>query len=100
MSNAAEIQSSSVSSSLLVSLARIRYGRTIGEVYAGGQRLGVDLVAAGLAWHYTQYAPDDTDLANAEREAREAKRGLWSDPRHVAPWDWRKLSKEERDQLR
>lgn len=28
------------------------------------------------------------------------KLGLWSDPRFVAPWEWRKLSKVERDRLR
>ncbi|QEF99742.1 Thermonuclease precursor [Stieleria maiorica] len=84
----------------IIDLGQDRYGRTIGEVIAGGRRLGVDLVAAGLAWHYVKYSPDDTELADAERTAREAKRGLWSDPRHVAPWEWRKLSKDERDQLR
>ena len=25
-----------------------------------------------------------------EQEARDAKRGLWSDPHAVAPWEWRK----------
>jgi endonuclease YncB( thermonuclease family) len=77
-----------------------RYGRTIGDVLIDGQRLSVELVRAGLAWHYVQYAPDDLELAAAELEAREANRGLWADKRHVAPWDWRKLSKAERDKLR
>ena len=77
-----------------------RYGRTIGDIIWDGNRLTVELVRAGLAWHYVQYAPNDAELAEAEREARSAKIGLWSDRRHVAPWDWRKLSKEERDKLR
>ncbi|WP_407699771.1 thermonuclease family protein [Stieleria sedimenti] len=79
-----------------------RFGFSQSVVHRFGNPIvrGVFLVAAGLAWYYTQYALDDTELANAECKAREAERGLWADPRHVAPWDWRKLSKEERDQLR
>lgn len=77
-----------------------RYGRTIGDVYSESTLVNLELVCAGLAWHYVQYAPDDKALAAAEAEARKAKRGLWSDARHVAPWDWRKLSKAERDKLR
>ena len=64
-----------------------------------GENLNSALVAAGLAWHYKRYSDDET-LARAERDARAASLGLWSDPRHVAPWDWRKLSKDERDKLR
>jgi len=92
-----------------------RYGRTIADVYlladvayAGSNPAGVilpdmflnrELVRRGLAWHYKQYS-DDERSAEDENRARAAKLGLWSDPRHVAPWDWRKLSKEERDKLR
>src|SRR5262245_21583656 len=43
----------------------------------------------GMAWHYVKYAPNDRTLAAAEAEARAAKRGLWSDPRPIAPWEWR-----------
>lgn len=77
-----------------------RYGRTIGDVFADDSLINLEIVKAGLAWHYVKYAPDDKALAEAEAEARAAKLGLWSDRRHVAPWDWRKLSKEERDKLR
>jgi endonuclease YncB( thermonuclease family) len=76
-----------------------RYGRTIADVIIDGENLNRALVAAGLAWHYKRYS-DDEALAQAERDAQAASLGLWSDPRHVAPWDWRKLSKEERDKLR
>ena len=78
-----------------------RWGRLIGEVMDDdGQRVAVKLVAAGLSWHFVKYAPNDTELAQAELNARAAKRGLWSDQRHVAPWNWRQLSKAERDKLR
>jgi hypothetical protein len=48
------------------------------------------LVQAGLAWWYQRYAPNDTQLAELEREARRAKRGLWADGHPVPPWDWRR----------
>jgi hypothetical protein len=48
------------------------------------------LVQAGLAWWYQRYARNDTQLAELEREARRAKRGLWADAHPVPPWDWRR----------
>ena len=48
------------------------------------------MVIAGLAWHYVQYAPNDTDLAEAEKFARSLKRGLWSGKSPIAPWEFRK----------
>jgi endonuclease YncB( thermonuclease family) len=65
------------------------YGRTIGRVEVGGAGLALLLTQRGLAWHYDRYAPGRTDLARAERRARNADRGLWSRPNPVPPWDWR-----------
>jgi micrococcal nuclease len=39
---------------------------------------------------FRHYAPHDTTLKQLEREAREAKHGLWADPDSLAPWEWRK----------
>lgn len=78
-----------------------RYGRLIADVYHDGKLINLELVRAGLAWHYVEYAPDDKALAAAELEAREQNAGLWAGSHKViAPWDWRKLSKVERDKLR
>jgi micrococcal nuclease len=44
-----------------------------------GRSLNHELVAAGMAWWYRQYAKDDVSLAKLEAEAKAAKRGLWSD---------------------
>ena len=48
-----------------------------------------------MAWHYVKYS-DDQKLADAELKSRTAKRGLWADPKPMPPWDWRRLSKEEK----
>lgn len=66
-----------------------RYGRTLGEVILpDGRVLNQELVAAGMAWHYTRYSKDRS-LARLERQAREARVGLWSETRPVAPWEFR-----------
>ena len=43
----------------------------------------------GLAWHSDRYAPNETELARLERQARNANRGLWSRNDPVPPWNWR-----------
>jgi endonuclease YncB( thermonuclease family) len=43
-----------------------------------------------MCWWYRKYAPLDEELQRLEVEAREAKRGLWSDAHQIPPWEWRK----------
>ena len=72
-----------------------RYGRLVGEVrLPDGRSLNQELVRAGLAWWYRQYAPVDTTLAQLEAEARTAQRGLWADAHPIPPWAWRKQHRE------
>ncbi len=71
-----------------------RYRRTIADVIlSNGRILNVELVSAGLAWHYKAYSTDTT-LARAEQKAREKKAGLWTDPYPIPPWDWRRGKRE------
>ena len=57
-----------------------------------------ELVKASLAGHDKQYS-DDQRLADDEENARFRKLGLWGGShKPIAPWDWRKTSKEERDE--
>lgn len=78
-----------------------RYERVIGDIYHDGTLINLAMVKAGLAWHYVKYAPDRDDLAGAEQKARADNIGLWAGShKPIAPWDWRKLSKEERDEFR
>ncbi len=76
---------------------RDRYGRTVGLVLLpDGRSLNHELVKAGFEWWYWRYTPDDETLAQLEREARGAKRGLWADPHAVPPWEWRIMRKRYR----
>jgi hypothetical protein len=55
-----------------------------------GRNLNHEIVRAGFAWWYRQYARGDETLERLEREARDARRGLWADSAPVPPWQWRK----------
>jgi len=74
---------------------RDRYGRTVARLEADGLDVCRQLVADGLAWHYTRYSKD-AGLAAAQREARAERRGLWRDAAPVAPWDWRASEAERK----
>ena len=67
-----------------------QYGRTLADiVLPDGKSLNQELVRLGYAWWFRKYSKDET-LGRLEAEARQAKRGLWADPKPVAPWEWRK----------
>ena len=66
-----------------------QYGRMVARVIRSGRDINVESVRAGMAWWYRQYAKTDQVLQRAEAEARRARRGLWSQPRPISPWEWR-----------
>lgn len=66
-----------------------RYGRTIGMVTIDGANVNEKLLEAGLAWHYKKYDHNPA-WAALETEAKKDKKGLWSIPNPVPPWDYRK----------
>ena len=65
------------------------YGRDIADLYVDDLWVIGRLVENGYAWNYTTYS-DSEELAALEKQAREAKRGLWADPSPISPWDYRK----------
>ena len=76
------------------------YGRTVARVHVLGTGGDTPLDAAqaqldaGLAWHFKRYKSDQTRdefvrYAQAERQARAAGLGLWTDPQPLAPWLFR-----------
>ena len=69
------------------------YGRYIAYVYSPeGKDVSLLMLHEGMAWHFTKYDSNKV-YSDAEGIARKAKRGLWSDPNPVAPWDFRAQNK-------
>jgi endonuclease YncB( thermonuclease family) len=66
------------------------------------------MISEGLAWvaepeledthrkptDVKKVVPETEAWLKAERESREAKRGLWADKDPVRPWEWRAKVKE------
>ena len=69
-----------------------RHGRPIVSMTIDGRDVSEEQVRRGLAWVYRAYSLDP-DLIQLEERAREAKIGLWADPKPVPPWEWRKLKR-------
>lgn len=74
-----------------------RYGRQVCRVRSSkGVDVGESMLRAGLAWHYVQYASEQSAdeasrYAAAEAAARAERRGLWVEREPIAPWDCRAL---------
>ena len=71
-----------------------RYGRTVGKILTDDRDVNLALVRDGMCWWYRKYAgeqsPVDRGLYEAaEGAARDKRRGLWTDPDPVPPWEWR-----------
>lgn len=64
----------------------------------GTRDVGLAMIRDGYAWHYKafereQNAEDRAAYAQAETDARAARRGLWREPGAILPWTWRKERK-------
>ena len=71
-----------------------RYNRTLGVIHLGNQNINLEMVKAGLAEVYRGKPPRDLKIElylEAEKQAKEALRGLWSlGDKYISPKDWRK----------
>ena len=72
-----------------------RHGRMADTVFADGRDINLEMLKAGFAWHYKHYDKNPA-YAAAEAEARASKRGLWSDPHPINPYDFRKAKRERK----
>ena len=67
----------------------------LARIYLGGFDINLELVKAGLAWHYRQRVLSDKAFSEAQKEARKARRGLWQrGPRPIPPWEYRRALEE------
>ncbi len=73
----------------VVEVTKDRYKRIVGRVYVGNLDVNAELVRQGYAWVYRRYAKDK-ELYRLEKEAQEAKRGLWASDHPIRPWKWRR----------
>jgi endonuclease YncB( thermonuclease family) len=69
-----------------------RYRREVGRIYLGDRFINMEMVRDGFAWRYIQYDKPG-EFAAAEDDARERRRGLWTDPNPMPPWEWRKAKR-------
>ncbi|MFZ5875636.1 MAG: thermonuclease family protein [Nitrospirota bacterium] len=70
-------------------------GRTLGVVtLPDGRSLNRELVSAGLAWKVK--TSKNKTVTQLEKDARRAKRGLWSDAAPTPPWEYRKAKSAKR----
>ena len=72
-----------------------RYGRTVGDIYIGETLVNEKMIKDGWAWNYARYSKSK-HYAELEREAREAKRGLWAGKAPIPPWDYRAQEREKK----
>lgn len=74
---------------------RDRYGRSLGKVFIDGRDVNLLQLERGMAWFYRAYqseqsVEDRTRYADAERKAKEGRKGLWTDAAPTPPWDYRR----------
>jgi len=66
-----------------------KWGRSLAIIYLNGKNINLEMIQDGLAWHYKSYSKSK-EFADAEKEARSKRKGLWSDKRPIPPWEFRK----------
>jgi micrococcal nuclease len=72
-----------------------RYKRMVGMIWIGNRNINLEMVKEGCAEAYVEYLkePYRAQFMQAEREARSAKRGIWSLSGYERPKDFRKRLK-------
>lgn len=65
------------------------YGRLVATVHADGLNVNHEQLRRGMAWEYSRYH-SNRELMALQREAQQARRGLWAGGEAVEPSQWRK----------
>jgi endonuclease YncB( thermonuclease family) len=74
-----------------------RHNCILGVISLDGRNINLEMLRAGLAEVYRGLAPKRFNLSpywQAEKEAREAKMGMWSlGEKYISPKDWRRMKR-------
>jgi Staphylococcal nuclease homologue len=81
-----------------------RYGRLLAVIMLNGADVNLQQVRDGFAWVYEKYMGENTldvqaRYLSTEAEARQYRRGLWSDPHPIPPWSSEALDKFRREEI-
>jgi endonuclease YncB( thermonuclease family) len=76
-----------------------RYGRTLAVIFVDGVDANLEQVRSGMAWVYEGYvsqagADIQASYRQAEAEAWEQQRGLWSERDPSPPWEYRHAARQ------
>ena len=75
-----------------------RYDRVVGKVIVDGMNANLEQVKRGLAWYFKKYKSElvlDDRLAylHAQKDAINARIGLWVEHNAIPPWEFRKANR-------
>lgn len=78
----------------VVSSKTDRHGRLVAQVFLFGVDVPLEMLNAGLAWHYKEYereqpAKDRKSYSEAESKAKAGNLNLWAEPKPMPPWEYR-----------
>lgn len=76
-----------------------KYKRSVCMVWLDDRNINLEMVREGFAEAFIEYLKESykAEFLKAEREARAAKRGIWSLPDYERPRDFRKRLKVSGD---
>lgn len=66
------------------------YGRLLATIRIGAVNVNHEQVRRGMAWEYSRFH-SNKELMALQREAQQARRGLWAGVESIEPSQWRKL---------
>lgn len=72
-----------------------RFGRTVADLYTDKGLVQLQQTRAGWVWANFKYKSDCREwkaISTAEKEARAARRGIWSG-NPMPPWEWRRRNR-------
>jgi len=66
------------------------YGRLVAHLSVDGLDVNAEQIRLGMAWEYSGFHTNETYIG-LQKEAQQARRGLWAGDEIVEPAQWRKL---------